>query len=129
MPLIDMGQAEIYEAIPAGTYDAHLSAWEWISVEDSTNAKDPYLKLEFTIDEGEYANRKLWRNFSAAPKALVYMKKALIALGADAGDVAESFDTDEVMPDLVGNACRLKVDTREYEEELQNEVKRVLPAA
>lgn len=129
MALIDMGQAEVYEAIPAATYDAALSAWEDVAAEDVKGGKGEYgyMKLEFTIEDGEFEGRKQWRNYSYSPKALGYLKKALINLGADAEDISGSFDPEEVMPDLVGNTCRIVVTEEEYEGEATNSVKRVLP--
>lgn len=123
---IDMGEAPDYEPIPAGWYDCVLSDWEW--VEESQTSGEPYIKFEFAVDEGEFEGRKLWRNSSVQTKALPYLKKLLLALGADADDVGGEFDADDLIPDLVGNPCRIKVKMREYEGEEQNEIERITAA-
>jgi hypothetical protein len=131
IPIIDMGQAETFEPIPAGTYDASLTDWEWIPADEVKQGKGEYgyVKMEFTIESGEYEGRKQWRNFSAAPKALGYLKRTLVALKADPENISGSFDTEDVMPDLVGNSCRIRVSMGEFEGEANNSLDRVMPAA
>lgn len=130
MPIIDMGQAESFDAIPAGTYDASLTDWEFVDAADVKSGKSEYgyVKMEFTIEDGEFEGRKQWRNYSVAPKALGYLKRTLVALGADPEEVSGKLDTDEIMPDLVGNNCRIKVSVGEFEGEANNSVDRVLAA-
>lgn len=123
MPLIDMGQAPDYEPIPAGWYDCVLSEWEY--VEESESSGEPYIKWTFAVDEGEHEGAKLFRNSSCQVKALPYLKRILLALGADPDEVSGEFDTDEIIPDLVGNPCRIKVGIRDYEGSPTNEVQRV----
>lgn len=123
MPKIDLGQVEEFEAVPAATYEVTLSKWEYV---EETGDHGAYVKLEFTIDDGEYEGRKLWRNLSAKPDALIYMKKALVALGAEEEDISGEFDTDDVFPDLIGNSCAVVVTVKDYEGEPQNEVKRIV---
>lgn len=125
MPLIPMSEATVYAAIEPGTYEAVLDEWEY--VEEAASSGNPYVKMTFAISEGEYEGRKLFRNFSAMPDALGYMKRALVALGAEAEAVSQDFDTDDILPDLMGNPCRIVVRKREYEGEDQNDVSRVLP--
>lgn len=125
MPLIPMSEATVFTAIEPATYDAVLDEWEY--VEESAASGNPYVKMTFAISDGEYEGRKLFRNFSAMPEALGYMKRALVALGAEAEEVSQDFDTDDILPDLVGNPCRIVVTKREYEGEEQNDIRRVLP--
>lgn len=130
MPLINMSEAVVYEALPKDVYDAHLDEWEYVDEEDSGSG-NPYVKMVFAIDHDDSAidGRKLTRNFTAQASGLGFFKRALIALGANPEVVSEDFDTDDVLPDLVGNPCRLSVTQRTYEGELQNDIRRVLPVS
>jgi hypothetical protein len=119
-----MGEMEEFEPIPAGTYPADLSAWEYF--EESKSSSEPYIKMEFTLNAGDFEGRKFWRNFSCQPKALRYLKKALVSLGAEDGDISGEWDTEDVLPDLIGNSCLLVIGESTYEGEVTNEVKRIL---
>lgn len=121
-----MGQVEEFEPLPKGIYEFRLSDWEYI--EESESSGEPFIKLEFTCEEDEYENRKAFLNHSLQAKALFALKRTLKALGADAETLSGEWDTDEVMPELVGNTCRLNLDVEEYEGSEVNRVKRVLPA-
>jgi len=120
-----MSEAEDLKVVEKGIYGAHLDEWEY--VEEAAESGNPYVKMVFAIDDGgPFDGRKLTRNFSAMPTALGFMKRALIALGAEAEAVSDDFDTDELLPDLVGNPCRISVSVRKYEGEDQNDIRRVL---
>lgn len=130
MPLIDMGNAEDFVILPKGTYPFTLDAWEWVDAEDVGDGDGDYgmLKLTFKYDgeESEYQNAKQFVNHSESPKSLKYMKRTLIALGAEDGDLSGSFDLDEIMPDLLHNPCQLVIDIGDYNGEPKNDVKRVV---
>lgn len=127
MPKIDLGAVEEFEPIPDGTYEFILTAWEY--VEESETSGEPYLKLEFTGDEGEAEGRKAWQNHSCQSKALWALKRTLRTLGADPEALSGEFDTDDLMPDLVGNPCRLRIVQEDYEGQTVNKIKRILPSA
>lgn len=118
-----------FEPVPEGVYEARKTGHE---LKDSKSSEFQYYSVEYTIDEGEYAGRKLWDNYSMNPKSLFAMKKALVACGVDP---TSSDETDELWEEADGASVRLNVKTRTYtdpdtdEEKLQNDIKAVLPAA
>ena len=62
MSLLNFNASEVapstgFDPIPAGKYVAVISDSEMRSTNSGTGQ---YLRLEFTIIDGEYANRKLW---------------------------------------------------------------------
>lgn len=127
MPHVDFDSVpEGFEALPAGTYEARKSGHE---LKDSKSSNFQYYSVEFTIDEGEFAGRKLWDNYSMNPKALFAMKAALRACQVD---VSASQDTDELWDEADGAPVRLVVKQRTYkdpdteEEKIQNDITKVL---
>lgn len=125
MPKVNWSQVEDFQALPAGEYACRLSGAEY--VEESKSSGQPYYALTFTVDEGQYQNRKLFKNQSMSPDALPFMKQTLKALGQE--QLSDDDDLDVVFAQLVGNECRLKVSQREYQGEMRNNVDRVLAPA
>ena len=135
-PLVNLGQVEerTFDPLPAGTYEARMTGQE---LKDSQSSEYQYHSIEFTIDEGEYADRKLWDNYSLNPKSLFAMKRTLVALGAPQDDLSEDSEkeSEELWEDRIGEPCRLVVKQRTYtdpdtgEKKLQNDITKVLPPA
>lgn len=130
MPKINFkGVSDGFEPIPEDDYPAKLEAWKY----ESPKGKDPYLALTFVITDGEFEGRKQWKNCSTSAQSLWAMKRALTRLGADPDVIGDEdgFDLEDVMPDLVGNECVLRIDQYEYPEdsgEYRNNVKDILEA-
>lgn len=90
MPItINFTGVQTLEVMPVGIYSVVVTA-----VDEQEGVEFPYLAWEFTIDSGDYENRKLWSNTSISPKALWKLKEVLIALGvpAETLDAEVSFD-------------------------------------
>lgn len=102
-PVVDGSVIEEFTAIEKGTWNAILSDVEY-------NDEKEYYKCEFTITEEPYANQKAWRNLSVKDKALVFYKQAGVALGADPAIFRGKFDTDDVLPKMIGHECRIQTD-------------------
>lgn len=131
MPKINFkGVSDGFEPLPEDDYAAKLKSWKWTPAKDKKSNK---LELIFTVTEGEYEGRQLWSNKSDKPDALWAMKRALTRLGADPDVIGDEdgFDLEDVMPDLVGNECVLRVTQYEYPEdsgEYRNNVQDILEA-
>lgn len=126
-PMVDFANvADGFEPIPEGTYVARKTGHE---LKDSKSSQYQYYSVEYTIDEGEFADRKVWDNYSLNPKSLFAMKKALVALGAE---FTGEDDTDDLWDEVDGAECRLVVKQRTYEDpdsgesKIQNDIKSVL---
>lgn len=131
-PSVDFtGVTEGFEPIPDGKQPATLEAWEWNDTPKSSNAKtdDPTVALTFRISDGEFEGRKMFRNYSMSRQALWAFKRALVRLGIDPSELDGDIDLDEIMPDLVGAECVLKIGHHMWEGEARNDIKDVLLAS
>lgn len=130
MPVIDMGAVKDgFEPLPDGDYPAVFTEFQYVA--KSASSGQPYLKMVYTVDDGENDGRKLFRNRSLQPQALFGLKQDVVALGADPEDWSGEVDVEEALSDLVGNACVLRVIVREIsdkdgEPKMTNEVTKVL---
>lgn len=131
MPKINFAGVSDLVALPEDNYDAKLDSWEWVDASKNKSGEYGYLKLTFVCTDDEHDGRKLFRNLSSSPTALWAMKRALIRLGADPEDLADDdgIDLDDLMPELIGAECVLRVAVREYEGEQVNDVKEIRQAA
>ena len=79
-----------FTPVPRGRYVAEVT-----DAEIRDGDKYPYLMVEQTVIEGEYADRKLWDNMSFSPKALWKLKGFYRALGATDEELSSAgFDVD-----------------------------------
>jgi len=137
---VDMSdvQTNDFEALPAGTYICYITdGEERVTSEESPKIpNEPYLRMEFTIAEGqEHAGRKFWGNAYLQPSSnlLWTLKGLLVATGEftseqfDAGDIDFRLTDDEdgEGPALIGTLIKVKVDRKksDYNGEYQNNVK------
>jgi hypothetical protein len=110
-----------FDPLPSGKYLVAISDAE--IKESGPQAKNPgseYINFEFTVQEGDYADKKIWSNASLLPHALFSIKGILDAVGQGSDGELE-FELD----DLIGQQLVVKVvkkpATAEYDE--RNEVK------
>lgn len=123
MPLINASDIKELEPLPAGWYEARFAKFE-----NGESAKgDDKIDLQFEVTEvGEYEGRKLYRTHSLLPQALWALKNTCLALGSDPEDWVGEIDTDDIMGELIGADCRLKVSQSTYEGRITNRVDQVL---
>lgn len=117
-----------FDALPSGTY--HVKITDGELREAGENAKNPgsqFINWEFTVQAGEFAERKLWTNSSLLPQALFRLKQMFKATGhwteADLEEDNFAFDID----DAIGLDLKVVVSQRMYEGEKQNDIKRFKP--
>lgn len=92
--------------VDAGTYEAKFVSFK----NGISNAGNQKVEMTYQItEEGDANNRKLTAHRALHPDALWSLKRDLLALGADPDDVSGSFDTDELLPELVGADCKIDV--------------------
>lgn len=120
---LDLTEAQVFEPIPEGLYDATISDVS----EPQRGPKSAYVRVEFTISDGPHEGRKIWRNYPIEGRgAGFFIDLANKAVGAELspGDMVD-FDTD----DLVGAEVRILVSQTEFPEgsgEFRNEVARLV---
>ena len=142
MEPLNMSAAEevTFEALPKGTYSA--TVFEVTQAETSGEGKlgvRPMLKVQFAITEDGWENRRVFTQFVIPPaeldgqpyehygRMLGNIKSFFKALGYDEKEINKwkKFpDFDE----LGGRECRVTLGQREYQGDIQNEVKSVKPA-
>ena len=118
MGVIDFSNvASGFEPIEPGTYLANLT-----SLEMKQGPKGPYIKWEFTLSEGEHANRKVWNNTSLAPQSLWVLKQILKdAFKFSDEELSGNFDTDE-LTELVGQEVAVVLTNEDYQGQTQTRV-------
>lgn len=115
-----------FEVMPKGTYPCVISEMEY---KLSQASGQPMWALVLQVEEGEYANRKLFSNISFSPKALPFTKRTIARIAPEllTNDFNPKRLGDEEV--LVGKSCRARVSVGKNTEsgEPRNEVKELLP--
>ena len=149
--VLDLSGAEggEFELIKSDTYSCEIARAEVREIKNQDGkgklpAGTPMWAIGFRIDEGEYENRWVWRNYIIAPakiKGKAYEHKAkmdgmlvrfLTDIGYDPEEVTSgSFEAD--VQDFEGRRCRVTVGQRSWkdpdtgETNVDNEVKGTKP--
>lgn len=115
---LDFSSVTSRDPMPEGVYDVTISKVEQVVSKSSGN---PMLKVEFDVQDPEYTGRKLWANYVLTEAAMWKVKELFDSLGLDTSSMVD-MDTDE----LIGLSCKAKVAQREYEGNVQNEIKKTM---
>lgn len=106
MALVDFSQVEdAQEPVPAGWFECALEKFQ---EGDAQSSGEPIVTLTFTITEGEYAGRRLYRTHSLQSNALWALKRTCLALGASNEDLQGSVEIDDLLGGLIGAQCQIK---------------------
>lgn len=104
---VDLSSIEQFEALPPGKYECIIESVTYIA--ESKASKQPNLKWQLAVAEGEFENRKLFMNTSLVPKALWKLQQVFEGLGLPHDtkvDIDYDEDTNELIePNLIGLAC------------------------
>lgn len=115
---LDFSNVTSRDPLPEGVYDVAIAKVEQTVSKSSSN---PMLKVEFNVLSEGYENRKLWANYVLTEAAMWKVKELFESLSLDASAAVE-MDTDE----LIGLTCKAKVTQREYDGNIQNEIKKTM---
>lgn len=115
---LDFSNVQSRDPLPEGTYPASIAKVTQVLSKSSGN---PMLKVEFNILDEAYSGRKVWGNYVLTEAAMWKVQELFSALGLDT-DAILDIDTD----DMVGMTCNLKIAQREYEGDIQNEIKKAM---
>lgn len=115
---LDFSSVPSREPLEEGVYHLQIAKVE----ETTSSTKNPMLKVEYDVLDVE-GRRKLWDNFVLIDKALWKLKELFEALGIDTAEIVE-MDVQE----LVGMEINAKVVQDEYNGDIVNRVKKILPA-
>ena len=103
------------DPLPAGVYLTKITAAE---VKNSKSSDNQMIAVTFTVQDGEFKNRNLWRNFSLSEKALGFLKEL-----CEKGNIEFSNDGLNT-EDMLGADLSLQVSQRDFEGKLTNEVEK-----
>lgn len=118
---IDATEAKSFEPIPDGTYETKIL--EISEVKQGPKAR--YVNITFEITDGDYIDRRLWRNFVVeGPGSAFLVDLANKALPDEEFEVGSEFSLDT--DDLIGQAVIVVTVQEEYEGNTKSEVKRIL---
>ena len=106
------------EPLPEGLYELRVAKVEQTTSKTSGN---PMLKVEFDVMTEGYTGRKIWANYMLMENSYWKIQELFKSLGLDADGIVD-VDTDE----LVGLTCTGKITQREYNGDIQNEVKKTM---
>jgi len=114
-----------FDAIPAGVYNVAVTDWSKVETknEGKIPAGTPGVNWEFTIQDGDYENRKLWTNHWIHPNTLGFLKGFLEKSGRyTEEELGGAFDLD---PDkVVGAELQAVVIVKKYQGDDKNEIKK-----
>lgn len=115
---LDFSNVTSRDPLPEGVYEATVAKVDSVVSKTSGN---PMLKVEFDIHAEGYEGRKIWGNYVLTENCMWKVAELFNALGLDTDAIVE-IDTD----DLIGLDCSLKIAQREYEGNIQNEIKKAM---
>lgn len=100
-------QALSFDAIPSGEYYARVTDIELRECgPESKNAGKPYWNVEFTIQDGDYEDRKVWTNAMLFEGALYTLAQLLKATGYESALQTGNVPDGE---DLISKECVIVV--------------------
>jgi hypothetical protein len=118
-------QAPSFDALPSGWYPCAIT-----DISHSTSKADskkypnvPMINVEFTIQSGDFENRRFWRNYLVHPDFLGYLKQLFLGVGYSEEEVNTSgFDPSD--DELMGREVDVKVNRKksDYSGDLENNV-------
>lgn len=115
---LDFSSVPSREPLEEGVYRLQIAKVE----ETTSSTGNPMLKIEYNV-LGVDGDRKLWDNFVLIDKCLWKVQELFNAVGIDTSEIVE-LDVNE----LVGLELQGKVVQEEYNGDVKNTVKKVMPA-
>lgn len=116
---LDFSNVPSREPLEEGVYSLRIAKAE----ETVSSTGNPMLKVEYDV-MGVEGNRKLWDNYVLIDKCLWKVQELFKALGIDTDQIV-TMDPQE----LIGMEVQAKVIQEEYQGDITNRVKKILPAA
>lgn len=118
-----------FAPLPAGPYEAFVKE----AHADRASTGSQMIKLTFEISSGPYATRYVWTNIvfkTDSPGSMRFAMRKLRALGIDvAWLAAENPPLEQVASKLVGAHAAIKVNQREWNDTIQNDVESISSVA
>ena len=115
---VDTSEAQTFEPLPKGAYSLIISK----CIPVTSKAGNPSLDWEFTVDEGEFIGRKLFKTTPTNGRGVGFTTDILKALNMEAKTKKFGFNTE----DAIGESLVGIVDLNEYEGTIHNEITKFL---
>lgn len=107
-------QSATFEPMPAGSYFTKIIKAE---VKKSSKGND-MISVQHEIISGEFAGRKVFDNIMLMVESAFKMKQYAEVVGVESGDEIDTSD-------FLNKECVVQLGQREYNGQMQNDVKRV----
>lgn len=115
-----------FDPLPDGTYD--LICIETTPTESATNK--PMIKAKYQVETGPSVGKKVFTQYTFSPEsdtALAIFFRQMAFHGLDAAFFAAQPAWETVAASLVGRRVRMQLDQREWQGQMRNNVKQVMP--
>lgn len=122
---------EEYEVMPAGSYTCKITEGTMTETGPKSKAPGtPMIKWVFTVQNGQYANRRFFLNTVLAANTMFKLKELLQATGRfDSNQLSGplDFDIEQVIGSDVSTLVKITPATEEWA--AQNQIKKVRPVS
>lgn len=125
MPVFDFSNIQEMQALPDGFYNCIVTEYKFIA--RSKSSGQPNVRLVLTVQDDEYKDRKLFKNYSLQPQALWAYKQGMINCGVDPDTFEGQVDIEEIGATVMGSECVVQVSTKPYNGRITNNVDKILP--
>lgn len=130
MPKLNLKGVGRPEPVPEDTYTCNVTSHRNDKVKSGDYKDTDRVNLELTINDGEFAGRKLFKSYILDDDLLWIFKQDMIVLEADPKLLEdEEADTDMVVKSAYGSTCEAEVSINTYtqngEERTNNRVERI----
>lgn len=115
---LDFSGVQSREPLPEGTYSVKV---EKIEITTAKTSGNPMWKVTLGVMDDAYQGRKLFTNLVIQQDCMWKLQEFLSACGYGTEALVEG-DTE----DFIGAECMVKVAQREYQGDIQNEIKKFL---
>lgn len=127
LDLSDVDENAGFELVPAGVHDAIVADAEFGESQRSGKKMITWT-FELTGSNEKVAGKTLkYYTVTETANGMARLKKMLVRIAPNLN--MKTFRPGVTPQELIGNACRLKIQTRRYQGENRNDVKDVLPPA
>lgn len=130
MPKLNLKNIARPEPVPEATYACNVTGHRNDKVKTGDYKDTDRINLELTINDGDFAGRKLFKSYILDDDLLWIFKQDMLVLEADPKMLEnEEADTDLVVKSTYGNTCAAEVSINSYvqngEDRTNNRVERI----
>lgn len=126
--VVDMSgysEAAGFEVMPRGRYPVICNSCEF----DISSNDNPMWSMEWEVEEGEFAGRKLFTHWTWTEKAAPFVKKDMAQVRPDLLEAPFDVKDQEILDSMLGVRATANVTIKKFEGEDRNNVRGLLKAS